>query len=366
MKPVQRHLARVLGTALAMALVVLCPTRVAGGQGAVEMPTGAMFDRYAAGRLTVGALGVDTILPFIAQLHRTAVLWIGPATAPDAGRRRLAVATFALELDAANLDSLWQPGVGNDLIEWACGLLRSGPAMPAERGFYVAGMALLERIHEIRVNVTTNSAGQRVRDNNDAAIKFHAAHAEGRFPGDPQWALSRAVAEELPTWPAPRDEDKLSVAANVESRIRARYRDAMALDTARDEAHLRFGYFELRRGRTAEAMTEFDQVNPSAADPTLRYWLHLFRGRALARMNRTSEAAASFRRAVAEVPGAQSATIALAVMLAADRQTSDGSDLVGQMLLLREPPRDPWTIYEFPTTRHWKMSIETLRGAFVP
>ena len=356
--------------AVATAILVVVrmpPGHAQGGRTGVaakELPSGEMLDRYVAGRLPAVVLDVQTTIPFVAQLRRVAPLWIGATTGPAAGRRRLAVATFALELDAANLDNPMQPGLGNGLVEWACGLLRSGPLLPAERSFYVASIALLERVHTMRVTVVTQGA-QRLRDNNDGALRFHIAHAEARFPKDPQWALARAIAEELVTWPAPRDEDKLSVTSAVETRTRERYREAMVLDAVRDEAHLRLGYFELRRGRTEKALSEFDLVSPSAADPMVRYWRHLFRGRALVRVNRTTEAAASFRRAEAEVPGAQAATIALAAAQATDRQATDGVGMVSQMLS-GTPTQDPWSLYEFPTTRYWKAAIETLRGAIAP
>ena len=349
-------------------VVVRSPTGHAQGDRAPAavpvLPSGEMLDRYVAGRLPPLVLDVQTTSSFVAQLRRIAPLWIGASTDPAASRRRLAVAAFALELDAANLDHPMQPGLGNGLVEWACDLVRSGPPVLAERDFYVASIALLERVHTMRVTLVIQGA-QAMRDNNDGALRFHVAHAESRFPKDPQWALTRAVAEELVTWPARRDEDKLTVTAGVERRTRERYREAMAIDAVRDEAHLRFGYFELRRGRMDAALAEFDHVSPSAADPMVRYWLHLFRGRALVRMNRTAEAAASFRRAVAEVPGAQAATVALGAALAADRQATDGVDLVSQMLT-NTPVRDPWSLYEFPTTRHWTSAIEALRGAMRP
>jgi len=42
------------------------------------------------------------------------------------------------------------------------------------------------------------------------------------------------------------------------------------------------GYFELRRGRADEAVTHFAEAG-EPGDAVLRYWLHLFKGRALER-----------------------------------------------------------------------------------
>lgn len=374
MKRVLRRAVPVLAAAaLVAAVVTALQAPLVGRQADARtpvaiLPTGDMLDRYARGQLPAIALGVDTTMPFGRQLRRVAPQWIGARTAPDVARRRLAVASFVLDLDAANLDNAWQPVFGNDLIEWACGLLREGPPSAAERDWYVASIALLERAHQTRFSqpaMGVGSAARRRREATDDALRFHVAHADARFPGDPQWALNRAIAEELVTWPMARDEEKLVVAWNVEARIRSRYREAIALPAVRDEAHLRLGYFELRRAQVVAALDQFDRASPSTSDPATRYWLHLLRGRALTRAGRTADAVAAYRRAVAEFSGAQSATVALGALLSAERESGEGRDLVTRMLT-QPPAMDPWRLYEFPTSRHWAAAMTTVYGAIRP
>ena len=64
--------------------------------------------------------------------------------------------------------------------------------------------------------------------------------------------------------------------------------------------------------------------------------------------------------AVAEVPYAQSAALALASALVVDHRAAEAAALVTRTLGV-PPPRDPWTTYMFPDVRFWDASIATLR-----
>ena len=86
-----------------------------------------------------------------------------------------------------NLSALVSPSA-SDVVEWACSVLREGPPLPAERTWHVAAIAALERFR-----------GQ-------SSLDSHIEHAESRFPNDPEWALARAVSQELQTWPDRRDD----------------------------------------------------------------------------------------------------------------------------------------------------------------
>ena len=81
---------------------------------------------------------------------------------------------------------------------------------------------------------------------------------------------------------------------------------------------MRWGSIELRRGRVEAAMAHFANVG-QPTDAILSYWLHLLNGRALEKAERRAEAAASYRLAMADVPCAPSAVLALATVLAAER-----------------------------------------------
>jgi hypothetical protein len=144
---------------------------------------------------------------------------------------------------------------------------------------YLAAVSLLERLQP-----APGAGGQPVPDTLGSVdvnpLVTLLPHAERRFPDEPRWALVRAMLEERQTWPERRDDGTLSVAPNLASRLTSRFRDAAAKEPTRQEAQLRWGYFELRRGRVDDALSHFELAG-TPDDVVLRYWLHLFKGRAL-------------------------------------------------------------------------------------
>jgi len=328
------------------------------------------MDRYERGDPSGRPLSFDSAQTFTSSfenLRKAAPVWIS-ADPPQQARRRLAIATYALDLINANpfvvadgpamrladealrmtadIRALASASAA-DVVEWACGVLREGAPLPAERAWHVAAIAVLERFR-----------GQ-------SALDSDIEHAENRFPNDPEWALARAVAQESRTWPDRRDEaDYRPPSGLVASRTEARFKEAAGLAATRQEAHIRWGYFELRRGRADDALTHFAQAG-EPGDPVLRYWLHLFTGRALERVGRLDEAIASYRLACADVPYAQSATTALAVALVANHQPDEAAALTNRMLS-GQPPLDPWNFYTFPATRSWQTLMSQLHEAVKP
>jgi Ca-activated chloride channel homolog len=330
------------------------------------------MDRYERGDPAGRPLSFDSVQAFSSSfenLRKAAPAWIRADPSQQA-RRRLAIATYALDLINANpdvvadgptmraadpalrmmfsdnLNALASPSA-SDVVEWACSVLREGSPLPAERTWHVAAIAALERFR-----------GQ-------SALDSHIAHAESRFPKDPEWALARAVSQESQTWPNRRDEaDYRPPSGLAASRIEARFEEAAGFIATRQEAHLRWGYFELRRGRADGALTHFAQAG-EPGDAVLRYWLHLFKGRALERVGRLDDAIASYRLACSDVPYAQSATTALAVALVANHQADEAAALTNRMLSVH-PPLDPWNFYTFPATRLWQTLMSQIHEAVKP
>ena len=315
-----------------------------------------ILDRYAQGESAVGALSMAQALEQVRLLRRVSPRWAGDRSAPDAGRRRLVVATFAIELVDQHFSWAWRPGFGRDLIEWACDLLREAQPVPAERQWHVAALALIERADAFDLLPRLSRLG----GNNP--VLNHAVHADVRFPGDGQWALARAIDGELASWPPTRNELALRRTPELQLYVRDQYRLVFDRKDVAAEAHLRFGYFELRRDRLPQALAEFDLVG-KPDDPALRYWLHLFRGRALVLSNRRAEAIAEYRLACAEFPNAQAATLALGAELVGEGRGDEARELTSRMLNGDVLP-DPWRIYPFPTYRHWPALIDSLRRAF--
>src|SRR6185295_17550041 len=143
------------------------------------------------------------------------------------------------------------------------------------------------------------------------------------------------------------------------------FRDAAAQEATRQEAQLRWGYFELRRGRVDDALSHFELAG-TPDDVCLRYWVHLFKGRALEQKNRPADALAAYRLAFEDVPYAQSATVSLGAALVAEHRLGEAAALITRMLPMRPAPPDPWTLYTFPDFRFWPQRFAELQKAIVP
>ena len=355
--------------ALACAGLIVVSLRAdAASQNRLELSTSSVdadvstsLDRYARGDGPVELPAGISPLELQRRLRRSASRWIGPENAADASRRRLTVATFALELIDRNFEAAWdrRRGFALDLLEWSCGLLRDGPVTPPELFWHVAAVGLLERASSFRLIRGSVSFGT-----GNSAFVTHITHAERRFPGDGRWLLAHAIDAEHAVWPPPLDEDILRPPPDTENRIRGRLEAAFDAPVVGAEAHLRWGYFHVRRGRLELALREFEAVG-RPDDRALRYWQHLFRGQALARMSRSPEAAESYRVALAAFPNAQAATLALASLLARDGDITEAGARVNSMFRFA-PAADPWNIYGSPTYRHWSASLRQLREAIRP
>src|SRR5579872_5866388 len=100
------------------------------------------LDRYRANPAAAPPPRLDTrgLAAFVGQLKSSAPGWIGvngPAGEPE---RRLAVATYVLDLINAQDQKTWllQPLLkASGLVDWACLILRGGPPPLAERDWYV-------------------------------------------------------------------------------------------------------------------------------------------------------------------------------------------------------------------------------------
>ena len=101
-------------------------------------------------------------------------------------------------------------------------------------------------------------------------------------------------------------------------------------------------------------------------DVCLRYWLHLFKGRALEQKNRPADALVAYRLAFEDVPYAQSATVSLGAALVAEHRPGEAAALITRMLAMRPAPPDPWTLYTCPDLRFWPQLLAELQKAIVP
>jgi predicted Zn-dependent protease len=97
----------------------------------------------------------------------------------------------------------------------------------------------------------------------------------------------------------------------------------------------------------------------------VRYWLHLFQGRALERANRLPDAIASYRQAFEDVPYAPSVTAALGAALVTVHRDTEAARLAARAMTM-PPPEDPWTTFGVPDARFWPALTEALRRIITP
>jgi VWFA-related protein len=306
-----------------------------------------VFDRFARnvlGPADLPRLSLADLRLAVVPMRAAGEQWIRAGGAGQEYTRRIQLATFVLAF-LSRQDDLrhWAfNDAPSDLLQWASGLVRTGTPQPIERLWHLTAIALLERL---------GAPGH---------LQVHLGYAQGRFPDEPRFVLGRAMAAEMQVWPQHRDETGFDVQPDAVVKIISQYEEAMRYPEVRQEAHLRIGYFQLLRGRVDEALGHFDQAG-TPDDKSLRYWLHLFRGKAFSSARRHDEAIASFGLAFKEVPYAQSATLALGAALVTRGQHNEAAALTSQMLALPVPPLDPWIYYTLPEWRFWESRMESLR-----
>jgi tetratricopeptide (TPR) repeat protein len=297
----------------------------------------AALDRFERGNGdNAGPFSERQLTLLSADLRNQAPTWVAERGPAEAARRRLAVATYVLGVLGNVEDSfLWQDTqAAATLLEWACALLREAPPVPVELGWHAAGLSLLERAAPPDL------------------ILRHLAHAEARFPGQGRWALLRAAVEEQRTWAASAGGDALVVTPKLHASVAARYQEATTHESVREEAEVRWGFFELAQGLTDAALTHFDRAG-TPADQIVRYWLLLFKGRALEQVNRVDDAVAAFRLAMGVAPFAQSAALALAGALVSHHRPAEAAEIVSRSLSVADRGLDPWVYYATPDGRFW-------------
>ncbi len=308
-----------------------------------------LVDEYSRGDWSTAQaplLSEGSLANVARNLKRDAGDWIRADGPLNEQRRRLAFATFILEfLERQDDGRYWQYGqTAADLLEWTCAELREGPATNAERDWDIAAFALLERFHAL------------------ITLHQHIDHAESRFPSDPKWVLQRGILAELETWPQERGTRLDAATAGITVPIVNRLGDAAKIGSVATEALLRLGFFELRRGKPDAAIARFDTAGRSD-DAQVRYLIHLLRGRALEQVKRRDEAIAEYRQALTDFPLAQSATLSLGEALTANGHTDEAAALTFELLSIRTPRFDPWTLYAVPDWRFWTDIITDLRKA---
>jgi tetratricopeptide (TPR) repeat protein len=188
-----------------------------------------------------------------------------------------------------------------------------------ERYWYFALLAMLE-------GTLRPSLAQRFAD-----------EALQRFPDEPRFVLSRAIISD--------QNIKAEMNGDIEV-VKKHYAAAIALPATATEARIRLAFFLHQAKQHEEALTHLTAAGAEPiAEPSLRYIRQLVLGHVLWSLNKRDDSIAAFRAALAIMPSAQSARVALmnALLLQGDRPAAEA--LAAQVQAETTADNDPWWSY---------------------
>ena len=314
------------------------------------------LDLYAEGQFDEGLTQIVTKSGFTVE---DATRWINARGRVAQDRRKLVAATAALEYSTVRQFLIPR------LMTWARTLVVAPPGSAETEALWLrASIALSQGLGQwtfLTTGAVPAVAGPPSRSAVPTPTIGHAAYAAQRFPDNPYFRMAGVIAAEYSTSPAragrsPRrfggdSSDPARSSTSNEARVLASAADSAQTLTAnpafRAEAHLRLGYIQFRLGQNDAALQNFDQVVAAGGRSDFRYLAHLYSGLALARVNRTSEAAAAFRAALRVVPRAGSATTLLTHVLLTSGQIGEAETLSGEFIAGPVNRNDPWDQYFF-------------------
>ena len=378
--------------ALIVSIAVCLATRqpAAQRQGATDL-----LDRYMRGDFEAVVAELASFKDFDAllkQLKSDGPAWIASGGPENRVRRRLAAATLALEaaradewnewkhrqlpLDPTDPDYLrtygtlpnfhplrvleWRPPPL--LIDWARQLfLEDKQPSPIERIWHRAAIAVAERAEDPEFLLGIHS-----RSDSDAGEITYLDKAVARFPDEPRFKLVAPIAIDWTTWPAAR------AAANPTTYRAPIFFSATAEEKAFTrilndpdvgaEAHVRLGALHVRRGNQDAALKDFEAAEASTRDPYVVYLARYFAGQAYEQKKQPDSAMRSYRRALLTIPHAQSASFALAALLARADQRIEAAKLMSDAVGPNPEPVDPWRAFADADDRFWPLLVGRLRA----
>jgi tetratricopeptide (TPR) repeat protein len=293
-------------------------------------------------------------------------------------RRRLAAASFALELTHARLETDWHALW--PLLEWGCEQFRTGgPPTETERVWQLALLAVSGRAHDFgrleRGPTPDWAVGPPKPIDLDSLRSYagttgHLAHAIARFPDEPRVLLATALVSRGLFYYESARNAKRETAASVAAVQRTGWLRALAfLEGIRAhpslalEAHMRAGYVHYAMGSYSTALNLERLALAGSPDPRIAYLAHFVAGRALLAMKRPDEAAQEFERALAIQPRAQSAVLALTALQSSSAAMTPSFASLRRALDSHDVFDDPWRLFGYGDYARWPQLRTALREA---
>jgi len=236
------------------------------------------------------------------------------------------------------------------LIEWGCELMRQRAEPDAtERWWQLAALAVAQRSEDAQFLVGDTKIGRGIAAGEIGNIQDeikHLEHVRKRFPNEQRFLLAEGIA---------RDIDWTDDATQVYQ--------ALANDPdVGGEAAMRFGAMLMRQRKFDDAIEQFRRAERLTRDPYVIFLGRYFTAQILERQGERGDAEDAYRGAVAAVPDAQSATVALAALIFRDGRRFEAQQLMERMLAADPAPVDPWRAFVHADDRFWPRLIGHLRA----
>jgi hypothetical protein len=369
---------------LAVAGSLLSAAPRARARQALELNAMEMLDLYER-RRELALTGFGTSLhadSVYAEVTREGKKWVAAKGPKEVERRRLVLATFVLEVlerlgpdreqtDAEkDIRALARGAIAPD-TEWAVGmrlanyvrqqLVDQRTPSPLEIVWHQAFIGLIE-YYAMKDGGTPNTGVI-------AELKIELEYVRDRYPKEPQFLLAwawgdywdyRPAAESM-LWPEKMDIDHLWDTWEIPFLHSAEgyYAAALANASTAAEAKVRIAEMRLKRNDPDGALAILHDVDATSGDREIRYLSSLEQGWAYDMKGDVAKSIESFRRALAFLPDAQTASIALAGALMIGGQPDEASDLVDRALA--EHVLDPWIFHRYPAFEHYSDLMNRLR-----
>jgi tetratricopeptide (TPR) repeat protein len=361
-----------LSRLLALALAIASTVTVDAGRQPPPSIT-ALITTYAAGQYDEAvrrAATIEDLSPLRLRFVQDVPAWIRSEPAL-VDKRRAAAAAFLLELTHARLETDW--GRLDDLIEFACVDLRTvNPASPFELAWHRASVALAGRARarlwllgpypQLPHQPPRRRAPPAERDPSPKHLK----HALERFPEDPTLRLDLIAA-----WMWGRDDEPARNTRRLDfalSRSTVLQEAIVSLQPLVDEATVgaealvRIAQVQFASGEPDLALETLRRAQPREGPPAIRFLSFFSAGRALEALGRPKEAVEAYLRALEIVPGAESASIALASLEFVTGDREKAVSLFSQAFAKPITVADPGRVVGYGSFMHWPHLKQAMRA----
>jgi hypothetical protein len=387
----------ILGVAASL-LGAAPPARARQG---LELNAVEMLDLYERRRdLALTGFGdnlhVDSVY---SELTREAKKWIAAKGPNEAERRRMVLATFVLEVVARLAPDREQSEAEKDIRAQARGAAtpRGGGsgAPPTNRGSLDAtdtewgvAMRLVNFVRQLLVDQKTPppleivwhqafiglieyyAMKEGLAPNRSVItdLQMEMEYVRGRYPKEPQFLLAWAWGDYWDyrpdgsmLWSEKMDFDHIWDTWDIPFLHSAAgyYASALANPATAPEAKVRIAEMRLKRGDADGALSMLQDVDATSRDREIRYLSSLEQGWAYDMKGNGAKAIESFRKALAFLPDAQTASIALAGSLIIDGHADEASELIDRAMTAHA--LDPWIFHRYPEFEHYPDLMNRLR-----